>query len=349
MPSLGGRGTALADFERVRPVLIVLDLGLPGIDGLEVMRRVRRDSDVPILMVTARGTESDKMLGLELGADDYVTKPFSTGELVARVRALLRRSSGAVVERRLDLPGSRSIRRAARSRSRASRCSSPRSNLDLLHFLASRPGRVFSREALMEQVWGTDRVVDDRSIDSLMSRLRRKVEKGSGPPPTSPDRLGRGLPVLRIESVTRPRRSLFWTVVGIFLLTLVVGTLFQALIAVAVLRPLETREARARAESASTTLAAELAAHPGLAEGVALDTLLERQRRSLESRGSSILYRANGGDTRIAPASRARLLPDMLCRSQRRAARRRHGSHGSGAALRAARAPPRRPRRIDRR
>ena len=175
-------GTALADFERVRPVLIVLDLGLPGIDGLEVMRRVRRDSDVPILMVTARGTESDKMLGLELGADDYVTKPFSTGELVARVRALLRRSSGAVVERRLDLPGL-SIdpsRRAVEVEGQPVQLTTL--EFDLLHFLASRPGRVFSREALMEQVWGTDRVVDDRSIDSLMSRLRRKVEKDPARP-----------------------------------------------------------------------------------------------------------------------------------------------------------------------
>src|SRR5512139_296041 len=84
-------GRALADFARLHPALLVLDLGLPGLDGLEVTRRIRRDSDVPILVVTARSTEADKLLGLELGADDYITKPFSTAELVARVRALLRR------------------------------------------------------------------------------------------------------------------------------------------------------------------------------------------------------------------------------------------------------------------
>src|SRR5882672_712535 len=96
-------GRALADFARLKPALVVLDLGLPGLDGLEVTRRIRRDSDTPILVVTARTGESDKLLGLEIGADDYVTKPFSTAELVARVRALLRRSTGAVTERVLDL------------------------------------------------------------------------------------------------------------------------------------------------------------------------------------------------------------------------------------------------------
>ena len=96
---------ALAEFRRAKPVLVVLDLGLAGIDGLEVTRRLRRESDVPILMVTARTSESDKLLGLEVGADDYITKPFSTAELVARVRALLRRSSGQLVERRIEVGG----------------------------------------------------------------------------------------------------------------------------------------------------------------------------------------------------------------------------------------------------
>ncbi len=169
-------GRALADFARLKPALVVLDLGLPGLDGLEFMRRIRRDCDVPILIVTARTSESDKLLGLEIGADDYVTKPFSTAELVARVRALLRRSSGAVTERVLELeglridPGRRTVERDGRP--------VPLTTLefDLLYFLASRPGRVFSREALMDHVWGSDRVVDDRSIDSLVSRVRRKLE-----------------------------------------------------------------------------------------------------------------------------------------------------------------------------
>jgi DNA-binding response OmpR family regulator len=171
-----------AEFARLRPALVVLDLGLPGIDGLEFTRRVRRDSDVPILMVTARSGEGDKLLGLEIGADDYVTKPFSTAELTARVRALLRRSTGGLTDRVLEIgnlridPGRRSLERDG--------VSIPVTTLefDVLYFLASRPGRVFSREALMEQVWGSDRVVDDRSIDSLISRVRRKLESDPSNP-----------------------------------------------------------------------------------------------------------------------------------------------------------------------
>jgi DNA-binding response OmpR family regulator len=175
-------GQALADFARLRPALIVLDLGLTGMDGIEVTRRIRRDSSVPILMVTARSSESDKLLGLEVGADDYITKPFSTAELVARVRALLRRSSGTLSERVLEFddlridPGRRLVERNGQP--------VPLTTLefDLLHFLASRPGWVFSREALMEHVWGSDRVVDDRSIVSLVSRVRRKLEADPSKP-----------------------------------------------------------------------------------------------------------------------------------------------------------------------
>ena len=169
-------GRALADFARLHPALVVLDLGLAGVDGLEVTRRIRRESDVPILMMTARSSESDKLLGLEIGADDYVTKPFSTAELVARVRALLRRSSGSLTERVIETggltidPGRRTVSRDG------SLMAITTLEFDLIYFLASRPGRVFSREALMEQVWGSDRVVDDRSIDSLVSRVRRKLE-----------------------------------------------------------------------------------------------------------------------------------------------------------------------------
>jgi two-component system response regulator ResD len=169
-------GHALAEAERLRPALVLLDLGLIGLDGLEVARRLRRDSDVPILMVTARSTEGDKLLGLEIGADDYVTKPFSTAELLARVRALLRRSGGAARDRviesgglRID-PGRRTAERDGES--------IPLTTLefDLLYFLAARPGRVYSREALLTHVWGSDRLVDGRSIDSLVSRVRRKLE-----------------------------------------------------------------------------------------------------------------------------------------------------------------------------
>jgi two-component system, OmpR family, response regulator ResD len=175
-------GHALADFARLRPALIVLDLGLAGLDGLEVTRRVRRESDVPILMVTARASESDKLLGLELGADDYITKPFSTAELVARVRALLRRSSGTLGERVLEWDSLRID--PARRRVERDHEVVPLTTLefDLLYFLASRPGRVFSRDDLMEHVWGGDRLVDDRSIDSHVSRLRRKLEQDPSAP-----------------------------------------------------------------------------------------------------------------------------------------------------------------------
>ncbi len=173
---------ALAQFEARRPDLVVLDIMLPGMDGLEITRRLRRHSDVPILMLTARAGEGDKVLGFELGADDYLTKPFSTRELVARVRALLRRTSAGGrtgVIRRGDLvvdPDRREVRRGDEV--------VPLTTLefDLLLVMATRPGRVFSREALLSHVWGYDRVVDGRSIDSLVSRLRRKLEADPGHP-----------------------------------------------------------------------------------------------------------------------------------------------------------------------
>src|SRR5580765_5902469 len=172
----------LAEFHRAKPALVVLDLGLAGIDGLEVTRRLRRESDVPILMVTARTSESDKLLGLEVGADDYITKPFSTAELVARVRALLRRSSGQLVERTIEAGGLRIDPERRTLELDGHPVTLTTLEFDLLYFLAARPGKVFSREALMTQVWGSDRVVDERSIDSLVSRLRRKLESDPASP-----------------------------------------------------------------------------------------------------------------------------------------------------------------------
>lgn len=173
---------ALAELRRALPAALVLDLGLPGVDGLEITRHVRRTSDLPILMLTARSSDADKVLGFEIGADDYLVKPFSTVELVARVRALLRRTSVAPREHalvfgalRID-PGRRDVERDGQ------RIVMTTLEFDLLWFLASRPDHVFSRDALMEQVWGGDRIVGDRSIDSLVSRLRKKVE----PDPENP-------------------------------------------------------------------------------------------------------------------------------------------------------------------
>jgi DNA-binding response OmpR family regulator len=167
---------ALAEFERDRPALIVLDLMIPGPDGHEVCRRIRRTSDVPILMLTARGDEAEKVLGFELGADDYLVKPFSTRELVARVRALLRRS-GAVEKGEPIRRGGLLVDPARRVVERdGERCDLTTLEFDLLHFLVLRPGRVFSRDDLLRYVWGEDRVVDNRTIDSLVSRLRRRIE-----------------------------------------------------------------------------------------------------------------------------------------------------------------------------
>jgi DNA-binding response OmpR family regulator len=174
--------TALNEFKHLNPSLLVLDIMIPHIDGLELVRRIRRVSDVPVLLLTARATEGDKVLGFEIGADDYLTKPFSTRELVARVRALLRRSGGTSQQETLTCHDLR-IDTARREVWRGdAHLELTALEFDLLHFLASRPGRVYSREALMEQVWGEERLVDSRSIDSLISRLRRKIEEDTAHP-----------------------------------------------------------------------------------------------------------------------------------------------------------------------
>ncbi len=175
---------ALDRLRQEEPDLVVLDLMLPGMDGLEVCRRIRERSRVPILMLTARRAEADVVLGLELGADDYMTKPFGVRELTARVRALLRRArpvEDATPVRLGDL-----ILDPARRRLEVKGEAVELTTLefDLLHFLATRPGRVYTREQLLEQVWGKDRVVDLRSIDSLVSRLRRKIEPDPNKPRT---------------------------------------------------------------------------------------------------------------------------------------------------------------------
>ncbi|MCA9757187.1 MAG: response regulator transcription factor [Candidatus Eisenbacteria bacterium] len=171
----GDRGLSL--FKEHDPDLVILDLMIPGVEGLEVCRRIRAGSQVPVLMLTARGDETDKLLGFEVGADDYLTKPFSTRELIARVRALLRRAGSEgtsdPVLRRGDLvidPARRVVERSGAPIELTSL------EFDLLRFLAQRPGFVYTRDQLLHRVWGDDRVVDDRSIDSLVSRLRRKVE-----------------------------------------------------------------------------------------------------------------------------------------------------------------------------
>jgi phosphate regulon transcriptional regulator PhoB len=170
----------LAQLRKAPPDLLILDLMLPKLSGLEVCKEVRRDdalNRLPILILTARGEEPDRVVGLELGADDYVTKPFSPRELVARVKALLRRVEPAGTGDKPIEVGQLKIDPAAYRVTRTGK-SIPLSTLEfrLLYFLAARPNRVFSRDQLLDAVWGTDRFVTPRSVDVYVRRLREKVE-----------------------------------------------------------------------------------------------------------------------------------------------------------------------------
>ncbi len=179
------------------PDLLLLDLMLPKLSGLEICKAVRRDEKLnrlPILMLTARGEESDRVIGLELGADDYVTKPFSPRELVARVKALLRRaepagSSPQAAIRAGDLEIDPEGYRVTRDNKPVTL-----STLEfrLLYFLASHPGKVYSRDQLLDRVWGTDRFVTPRSVDACMRRLRDKIEDDADNPEYLKTRRGAG-------------------------------------------------------------------------------------------------------------------------------------------------------------
>ena len=178
---------ALDEADRLHPALVILDLMLPGLDGLEICRLLRARSRVPVIMLTARDSEIDRIVGLELGADDYITKPFSPRELVARVKAVLRRtqeqttpgeaeaalevlSLGTVVvdpARRMALAGDRAVELTAKE-------------FDLLVFLIRNHGLVFSRDRLLERVWGYERPVDTRTVDSHIRSLRAKLGDAAG-------------------------------------------------------------------------------------------------------------------------------------------------------------------------
>lgn len=176
----GRTGAALHDAER--PDLVILDLMLPGMDGWQVCRRIRAEHQTPILMLTARQTEEDRIAGLELGADDYVTKPFSPRELVSRVRAILRRASpthtpaGSPEPEALTFPGLCIVPAARRVHVEGSRVELTAKEFDLLVALARAPGRVFTREELLSRVWGYDYLGDSRTVDVHIGTLRKKVE-----------------------------------------------------------------------------------------------------------------------------------------------------------------------------
>ncbi len=177
--------SALKLFQREQVDLILLDLLLPGLDGLDVCRAIRRESAVPIMMLTAKSTETDKVVGLELGADDYLTKPFGMRELVARVRALLRRTEAQrdstterpiAVDYLLIRPSERRVEREGRPVALRAR------EFDLLLFLARHRGQVFTRNQLLERVWGFDFEGEARTVDVHIRMLREKLEKNPAQP-----------------------------------------------------------------------------------------------------------------------------------------------------------------------
>ncbi|HCG56566.1 MULTISPECIES: response regulator transcription factor [Brevibacterium] len=176
---------ALADFDRNGADLVLLDLMLPGVSGTEVCRELRAKSSVPIIMLTAKDSEIDKVVGLELGADDYVTKPYSSRELLARVRAVLRRNVESEVfdvESVLEAGGVRiDVERHVVS-VRGEELSMPLKEFELLEILIRNSGRVMTRGQLIDRVWGEDYVGDTKTLDVHVKRLRAKVEQNPSEP-----------------------------------------------------------------------------------------------------------------------------------------------------------------------
>ena len=181
--AVGDGEAALASVRGHRPDLVVLDLGLPGMDGLDVARELRRASTTPIVMLTARGEETDRIVGLELGADDYLVKPFSPKELVARVRAVLRRTSGATAgaevlragDVEVDLP-------KMRARVGGDPVDLTPTEFELLATFVREPGRVFTRGQLLDALHGVTIDSYERAIDAHVKNLRRKIEPEVGRP-----------------------------------------------------------------------------------------------------------------------------------------------------------------------
>lgn len=166
-----------------RPDLIILDVMLPGQGGLEVCRILRKETRIPIIMATAKGEEIDKILGLELGADDYVTKPFSPRELVARVKAVLRRTSSKAEEKDELVFDDMTINLVKHEvRIKGKEVDLKPKEFDLLKLLSTNPGKVFTRDFLLEQLWGYDYLGDTRTVDVHMRRLRQKIEKDPSSP-----------------------------------------------------------------------------------------------------------------------------------------------------------------------
>ena len=168
---------AVAAFQKNPPSLMLLDIMLPGMDGLQVCRAIRQISAIPIIMLSAKDETFDKVLGLELGADDYITKPFEGKELVARVKAVLRRSSPGESEKdTLSFPGLTISLEKYEVHYQGKLLEMPPKELEVLYFLAAHQNRVFTREQLLEQVWGFDFFGDSRTVDVHIKRLREKLQ-----------------------------------------------------------------------------------------------------------------------------------------------------------------------------
>lgn len=166
----------LGAYELYQPHLIILDLMLPGKDGYDICKEVRKNYNVPIIMLTAKGETFDKILGLELGADDYMVKPFETKELTARVKAVLRRYNAQETKSKQVTMTNLSINLSNYSVTfKGNRVDMPPKELELLYFLASSPNQVFTREQLLDRIWGYEYIGDTRTVDVHIKRIREKI------------------------------------------------------------------------------------------------------------------------------------------------------------------------------
>ena len=167
--------TAIDAFRKAAPSLVVLDVMLPGMDGWEVLAKLREESSVPVIMLTAKGDTTDRIQGLDLGADDYMAKPFEAKELIARIKAVMRRSAAAEEEKCVVFPNLSISLDNYSVILDGKQVEMPPKEIELLYFLASRPGKVFTREQLLEQVWGFDFFGDSRTVDVHVKRIREKL------------------------------------------------------------------------------------------------------------------------------------------------------------------------------
>ena len=174
-------GAALAEFDKLHPDLVLLDVMMPVMDGWEVCRKIRAKDNTPIIMLTAKGETYDKVLGLELGADDYIVKPFDAKEVTARIKAVLRRSSAKEEENKgvYDFDNLHLVMNRYELMVKGKVVEAPPKELELLACLAGHPNRVYTRDQLLDEVWGFEYYGDSRTIDVHVKRLREKLEGAS--------------------------------------------------------------------------------------------------------------------------------------------------------------------------